>query len=55
VNAVVLFVALAANGGGFRNDEVNTPEAMLGGLVLLGAGMAGFHWLQERRRPARAA
>ena len=52
VNAAAVFVALALNGSGFRNDAVNTPEALLGGLLVLGGTMAAFHVLQERRRPA---
>jgi hypothetical protein len=52
VNAVALFAALAVNGSGFRNDDVHTPEALLGGVAVLAGAMAAFHWLQDRRRPA---
>ena len=49
-----IFVALALNGSGFRNDEIDTPEGLLGGLAILTILMAGFHVLQERRRPSLA-
>jgi hypothetical protein len=51
LTCAALFIALALNGEGFRHDDVHTPSALLGSLALLTIVTAGFHWLQERRRP----